>query len=835
MIKWIFILIFLLNISILIITCPSDCSCSSNSIICTCNEHAWSYKNFNLNGENKEPFYNNHLVLSNFSNYLEYVDNVIIHSCSHVTVSNGTFTNLKVKDSIKFIDIKKLSFSSYSFKDIKESPKQFVIQNSFITLLPQFTFTGLRNLNHFWIRNTTINKIQKLAFSGIREIDYLYFRQVVISHIEVGSFAQMININNFFMRDQILLPSISEHLFIGSNFKEMIFEKGEIVGSELFLMGVRSKKITIREMKLQLKSGVLKRIPTQEVTEYKMINCTINRITPALFYNHSKVVIDHSNINSIRGIQNIIPYNISFILFNNCKINQFHSHSIRGSRDFNELKIDKCKIEHLHTKSFHESHINFLFIENSLIGNIEKRTFDTNSINEVSIFNTTTKTLGKDIFYQTIISSLTIMNCTLGEAIEGGIFGEIKEVNNFLLQYTILEEQEEEIFKNSNIKNLQLLYNLFTSTFKRQYFDNLFAQNFIFSHNILLCDPNDCEVNALFTKIFPHHLEWRITDNICQYSRNVNNQIEGIVNNNNNEYICNKPIEYSPTPGLICQNRWLIDDCTCDNGYNDNTNKSSDIIQTFPSKAKFLLIGDCKHLTLIDTPDFKSLYIYFYRIDNGITIVSVPKSIRRIFIHNSDLQMSHSYAFKENHLEMLYFNNVFLPSMNEKVFYDMYIDKISIKDSKINQIGKSSFKSSIIKSIDIKNSNIHESGNLLDSSTKIYVENSNLAKKYDVQFNQLPSISLKRDSSKVGIPDSLIYPLKVAAEKCLLIDTNVEGDCNYYSKILSCTFERNSKCYEKNSNDIQNLYSIKDSSSRNCKSLYVTFFTLLIFIYSYTF
>ncbi|CEF67270.1 Leucine rich repeat 5-containing protein [Strongyloides ratti] len=837
MIKWLFILIFLLNTSISITSCPSDCSCTSNSIICTCNEHGWSYKNTNFNDENNESFYNNHLILSNFSNYLEYVDNVIIHSCSFVTVLNGTFSNLKVKDSIKFIDIKKLSFSSNSFKNINISPKQFIIQNSYISILPSFTFTGLGNLNHFWIRNTTINKIQKLAFSGVTEVDYLYFRQVVISHLEPGSFAQMININKFFMRDQILLPSMSEHLFIGSNFKEIIFEKGEIIGNELFLMGVRSKKITIKEMKLQLKGGTLKRIPTQEVTEYKMINCTINRISPALFYNYSKVVINHSNINSIRGIQNIIPYNISLLLFNNCKINQFQSHSIQGSREFNEMKIDNCKIEHFHTKTFHESFINLLTIENSLITNLEKDTFNKNNINLLTIFNTKIKVIGKEIFYQTSMSSLTITNSTIGESIEGGTFGEIKEVSNFIIKYTIIKEQEKEIFKNSNIKNLQVLDSIFTSTFKREYFDKLFTQNFIFSNNILHCDPNDCEVNALFTKIFPHNLEWRITENSCQYENNISKQLVKTVNyfDDKKNYYCNKPTEYHPIQGLICQRRWLIDDCTCDNGYEDNNNKSNEIIHTFSSKAKFLLIGDCKHLTLIDTPNFESLYVYFYRIDHGITIVSVPKSIRRVFIHNSDLQMSHSYAFKDNHLEILYFNNVFLPTINEKVFYDMNIDKISIKDSNINQIGKGAFKSSIIKSIDIKNSNIRESGNLLDSSGYIHIENSNLAKTPDNKPNHIPSlstISLKRDSSKLGISYSPIYPSNIIVEKCLLIDTNVEGNCNYYIKTLSCTFEKNSKCHERDDNDIQNIYNLQESSSGNCK---IIFSFLIYFIYLFLF
>uniref|UniRef100_A0A0K0DUM0 G_PROTEIN_RECEP_F3_4 domain-containing protein n=1 Tax=Strongyloides stercoralis TaxID=6248 RepID=A0A0K0DUM0_STRER len=841
MIKWIFILIFFINISRLILSCPSDCSCTSNSIICTCNEHDWSYKNSNLNEKNDKSFYNNHLILSNISNYLEYVDNIIIHSCSFVTILNGTFSNLKVKDSIKFIDIKKLSFSSYSFKDIKESPKQLIIKNSFISLLPSFTFTGLHNLNHFWFRNTTISKIQKLAFSGIKKIDYLYFRQVVISQIEPGSFAQMININKFFMIDQILLPSVSEHLFIGSNFEEIIFEKGEIIGNELFLMGVRSKKIIIKEMKLQLKGGMLKRIPTQEVIEYKMINCTINRIIPSLYYNYSKVTINHCNINSIRGIQNIIPYNISLLSFNNCKINQFHSHSIEGSRKFNEMKINNCKIEHFHSKAFHESFINTLTIENSFINNIENYAFSTNNINFLTIFNTKTNSIGEEIFYQTTMVTLTISNSTIGEAIEGSTFGGIKEATNFYLKYSIINEQKKELFKKSNIKNLQLYNNKFNSTFKRQYFDKLFVQNFIFTNNILICDPNDCEVNALFTKIFPHNLEWKITENFCQYDNDDNIEVIKTINynNNNKKYFCNKPTEYYPIPGLICQRRWLIDDCTCDNGYDDNINKTYEMIHTFPSKAKFLLIGDCKHLTLIDTPNFESTYVYFYRIDYGITIVSVPKSIRRIFIHNSDLQMSHSYAFKDNHLEILYFNNVFLPSLNEKVFYDMNIDKINIKDSNINQIGKGAFKSSIIKSINIKNSNIRESGNLLDSSEYIHVENSNLAKHYDNKNNQIPSLSttsLKRDSSKVGgISYSSIYPSKVTVEKCLLIDTNVEGNCNYYLKTLSCSFEKNSKCHEKNDNNIEKLYNIHESSSsssKNCKNILFYFiYPIIIYLF----
>uniref|UniRef100_A0A0N5A176 G_PROTEIN_RECEP_F3_4 domain-containing protein n=1 Tax=Parastrongyloides trichosuri TaxID=131310 RepID=A0A0N5A176_PARTI len=759
MIKLIFILIFLLlNISTPTSSCPTDCSCSAKSIVCTCNEDSWNY-----NDQNNNNNYVNQLVLSNFSNYLEYVENIIIHSCSSVVVLNGTFGNLKVKDSIKFIDIKKLSFSSYSFHNIKECPKQFVIQNSLITSLPSYTFTGLGNLNHFWIRNTTINKIHKLAFSGVKDVDYIYFRQVIIGHLEAGSFAQMTNIDKFFMRDQILLPIVGEHLFVGSNFKEIIFEKGEIIGSELFLMGVKCKKVTIQEMKLQLKVGNIKRIPTQEVNDFRMINCTANRISPALYYNHTKVLIKHCNINSIRGIQNIIPYNISSMTFENCKINQFHSHSIRGSRDFDNFSIIKSKIEHIHSKTFYESYITSMSIKDTTITNIDSEAFDTNKLNILSIYNTTIKFLSKEIFYHTSMNILSMESSSIGISINGKTFGSISEVDKLVIQNCIIDEPEEDIFYNSNIKTLEIINNTFTSPFKRKYFNKMITQNMLFLQNILICDPYDCEANALLTKNFPHSLEWKFNDNKCQF-------------NNYDKEFCNKPVEYEPTHGLICQRRWLIDDCTCDIEYNNN---STDYIKTFPSKAKFLLIGDCKNIILVDYPDFEANFIHFYRIDDGISIEAVPKSVRRMFIQHSDLQLSNSYAFKDSHLDVLYFNNVFLPTMDDKVFYDMYIDTISIQDSNINRIGKAAFKGSIVKNIDIKNSNIYESGNLLDSANKIIIENSNLAKKIDYKVNIVsPSLSLKRDSSKLvdGSIASISSPYvsKTLIEKCLLIDTRVE-------------------------------------------------------------
>uniref|UniRef100_A0AC35TMG3 Protein kinase domain-containing protein n=1 Tax=Rhabditophanes sp. KR3021 TaxID=114890 RepID=A0AC35TMG3_9BILA len=784
--------------------CPENCNCSDKSIICTC-EHMWHYEKVHLDND---KFNHHHIVLSNFSSHLEYVESIVIYGCDSVTIREGTFSNLKVRDNIKFVEIKKLRFEKNGFLNILASPRQLVIQECGLSDIPSFAFTGLSHMNHFWIRNSSVTTISKLAFSGLKHIDYLYFRQTSIANLEPGAFAHMTYINKFFIRDQIILQQMGEHLFIGTQINEVIFEKVNAVGSELFLIGLRAKKILLKEMKMQLKAGKLKRNPTQDIGELKIINCSINRLVVALFYNYTQVLVKNSHVNSVRGINGvgiIFPYNISSITFEGTRISHIHAHAFKGSRSVERLNFISSRIEHFHSRAFEDNYISFVAINSTIISVMGPHAFNTNKFETVILFNTTIAEAGKEIFYKTSMNSLTLQNCTLPLYNTTNLFGAISEVDTLAIQYSTFTNIQDSFFSKSNIKYLQLTYNTFTTILSKQFFRNLDAETVVFQFNELFCDPGeflvlivlvpmitcfhnafgvmevaDCGANALLTSTFPHNLAWRFENNNCNYYE------DGKQREPTTGDICSFPNEFSPTPGLICQNRWLVDDCTCLFGTNETY--ANHVVKVFPSQAQFLLIGDCRNLVLVDDPEFQSNFVHFYRIDQGIKIESVPASIKRLHFIHSDVSLEHQNAFKNRHLQTLIFENSLVTAIDDKVFYDMYIEKLTITESSIRQIERSAFKNSIIREVDISNSHLKGIGNLFESAQNIIVRHSTISTK-EYETNKTLATSLKRNSKQIEIVD--------VSSRCSLINSIIEGDCDYFETTLYCSFEKNSKVSKK--------------------------------------
>lgn len=98
----------------------------------------------------------------------------------------------------------------------------------------------------------------------------------------------MHNIEHFFMRENIRIGSALDHLFIGSNFSEIIFENGAIHATDLSFVGLQTKTVQIINCRLHFQKRVLKRIPQQHVEMFHIQNSTINRFIFSLLYNISR-------------------------------------------------------------------------------------------------------------------------------------------------------------------------------------------------------------------------------------------------------------------------------------------------------------------------------------------------------------------------------------------------------------------------------------------------------------------------------------------------------------------------------------------------------------------
>lgn len=248
-------------------------------------------------------FTNRQLILPQLSLHLASCQQLIIHSCSRLILTNDTFKGFSIHDRFQIIGIPYVEFRAHAFRGIQRSPQSLIIQDSHVERVGIFAFVGLSGIEHFWWKNSTIKRIAKMAFTKLRKVQYLYFRGVHIEMLEPGAFgnraenldlnrklflAHMHQIQHFYMRNQIQIAQASDHLFVGSTFDEVIFEEASIDGTDLSFVGLQSRRVHFLNSRLHLRKSVLRRVPQQKIDHFYSQNTTFNRVALPLFYNISR-------------------------------------------------------------------------------------------------------------------------------------------------------------------------------------------------------------------------------------------------------------------------------------------------------------------------------------------------------------------------------------------------------------------------------------------------------------------------------------------------------------------------------------------------------------------
>ncbi|KAI1725274.1 leucine rich repeats (6 copies) domain-containing protein [Ditylenchus destructor] len=208
--------------------CPAECECSpeSKSVICTCHQiHniPWFYKKERRNTEKEHSQF----VLRSVVGFAPFeIQHFVVHSCARLIIHSDAFAGAEITDQLKFVDIRRIDISPHAFRGFVKCPRQIVIQNSNIDLLPAHSFDGLHNIEHFWWRNVTIDRIKKLAFAKLSNIKILSIRQ----HAIYGSILEELK----FVRSWI--KSIASFAFSRNSIESFTFDETEIVslGSKVF-------------------------------------------------------------------------------------------------------------------------------------------------------------------------------------------------------------------------------------------------------------------------------------------------------------------------------------------------------------------------------------------------------------------------------------------------------------------------------------------------------------------------------------------------------------------------------------------------------------------------
>lgn len=128
------------------------------------------------------------LRLAPFAGHLDFTNVLIVHSCEHVLVPNDTLAGLDVLEQIKFLNVGQLELQPHAFRGMRTAPRQLVVQDSHLPLLPSHAFAGLRRLEHLWLRNVTVGRVARMAFANVSDVQYVYFRNAAIQTLDAGAF-----------------------------------------------------------------------------------------------------------------------------------------------------------------------------------------------------------------------------------------------------------------------------------------------------------------------------------------------------------------------------------------------------------------------------------------------------------------------------------------------------------------------------------------------------------------------------------------------------------------------------------------------------------------------
>lgn len=103
----------------------------------------------------------------------------------------------------------------------------------------------------------------------------------------------MHNISYFYMREKVLIKTMSDFVFIGSTIEEIVFENAHVHSTDLSLVGIHAERLHIIDSKWNArKVQTIRRIPAQRVNELFIQNTNLNRLVLSLLYNYTSVLLN---------------------------------------------------------------------------------------------------------------------------------------------------------------------------------------------------------------------------------------------------------------------------------------------------------------------------------------------------------------------------------------------------------------------------------------------------------------------------------------------------------------------------------------------------------------
>uniref|UniRef100_A0AC34QHI0 Uncharacterized protein n=1 Tax=Panagrolaimus sp. JU765 TaxID=591449 RepID=A0AC34QHI0_9BILA len=344
----------------------------------------------------------NVLNLRNLDFNLEYIDLFVVHSCDQLTITNDTFANVEIIEQLKLLSIKDIKIESNAFRGIRKSPKHIIVQDSHFDVIPEFAFTGLSNVDHFWFKNVSIKKIATNAFAKLSNIRYIYFRNAEINLIATNAFANMRSIDNFFMRENITVQFAEDYILKNSRIDEIVFENSNVKATDFTLNGLKANKIEILSSKWHTVKVLKHPEYEQKVTGFEAKNSIFNRIVPSLFTNFTTVVFDTCQIHHLASFVNHWVENLDMLSFKNCRGSNITSVSVEGSQ-----------IEKIQTRAVYEAFIKLFTVEKTKFLHIPSKFMEAAEINELMFTNVQVESFAAEALWNSRFGIFLMNNVVL--------------------------------------------------------------------------------------------------------------------------------------------------------------------------------------------------------------------------------------------------------------------------------------------------------------------------------------------------------------------------------------------------------------------------------------
>ena len=69
-----------------------------------------------------------------------------------------------------------------------------------------------------------IGRIASGAFDRVSNVEYVYIRRSVIQTVECGAFGGMLNVSHLFVRDNVTIDKVDDHILLDSHVGKVAFK-----------------------------------------------------------------------------------------------------------------------------------------------------------------------------------------------------------------------------------------------------------------------------------------------------------------------------------------------------------------------------------------------------------------------------------------------------------------------------------------------------------------------------------------------------------------------------------------------------------------------------------